>query len=109
MTDPAVADALRDFPPVVYVPCDTPAGSAPGPNGEVPLEVRMRQTRDGRIALLAYSALDRFHAMVGRDTAWALLTHDGLDQLYAKQPFDLLLMDIEVPEGAREDGTWLTI
>ena len=47
--------------------------------------------------------------MVGRQTEWALLTHDGLDEVYAKQPFDLLLMDVEVPAESREDGQWLKI
>lgn len=109
MNDPTAADALRDFPPVVYVPCDQPHGDAPGPDGEVALEIRMRLTRDGRVALLAYSALDRFHEMVGRDTDWALLTHDGLDEVFSRQPFDLLLLDVEVPEESREDGQWLNI
>lgn len=109
MSTPGTAEALRDFPPVVYVPCDKPVGSTPGPDGRVPLEIRMRLTRDGRVALLAYSALDRFHEMAGRETGWALLTHDGLDEVYARQPFDLLLMDVTVPEDSREDGQWLTI
>lgn len=109
MTTSSTEDMLRDFPPVVYVPCDKPVGSTPGPGGRVPLDIRMRLTRDGRLALLAYSALDRFHEMAGLETQWALLTHDGLDEVYARQPFDLLLMDVTVPEGSREDGQWLTI
>lgn len=108
MTIPSAEDALRDFPPVVYVPCRMPDGDEPGPGGEVPLEVLMRRTRDGRLALLAYSALDRFHDLAGRGTRWALLTHDGLDEVYARQPFDLLLMDVAVPEEVREDAQWLT-
>lgn len=107
MNTPGASEALRDFPPVVYVPCDKSDGNVPGPDGQLPVDIRLRRTRDGRIALLAYSALDRFHAMVGRGTDWALLTHDGLDELYARQPFDLLLMDVEIPEESREDGTWL--
>lgn len=109
MTDPAPGAVSRDFPPVVYVPSRTPHGDRPGADGEVAVEILMRMTRDGRVALLAYSALDRFHAMVGRETDWALLTHEGLDEVYATQPFDLLLMDVEVPEDSREDGQWLTI
>lgn len=108
MSSSEASHALQDFPPVVYVPCNKNSG-VPAPEGQVPLEIRMRLTRDGRIALLAYSALDRFHDMVGRDTEWALLTHDGLDELYAEQPFDLLLLDIEVPADSGEDGQWLNI
>ncbi|WP_238529283.1 SAV_915 family protein [Dietzia alimentaria] len=109
MTTSSAEDMLRDFPPVVYVPCGQPSAGAPGPDGQVPLELHMRRTRDGRLALLAYSALDRFHDLAGRETNWALVTHEGLDEIYARQPFDLLLMDIAVPEDAREDDQWLTI
>ena len=108
MPSPDTRESMRDFPPVVYVPC-TRSRTEWGPDGQVALEILMRMTRDGRIALLAYSALDRFNSMVGRQTEWALLTHDGLDEVYAKQPFDLLLMDVEVPAESREDGQWLKI
>ena len=42
------------FPPVVYVPCE----QAPA-NEEQEFVVDLRQTADGRMALLVYSALDR--------------------------------------------------
>ena len=108
MVSPDVQAAMRDFPPVVYVPCNK-MSTEPGPDGRVSLEILMRMTRDGRVALLAYSALDRFHSLIGRTTDWALLTHDGLDEVFARQPFDLLLMDVEVPADSREDGQWLSI
>lgn len=41
------------FPPVVYVPC------SPLSTGDEELSVDLRQTRDGKLALLVYSALDR--------------------------------------------------
>lgn len=109
MSTPDAAEALRDFPPVVYVACDKPHGDSPSAEVRVPLEIRLRRTRDGRVALLAYSALDRFRDLAGPETSWALLTHEGLDEVYARQPFDLLLMDVAVPEDSREDGQWLTI
>lgn len=110
MSNPATAEALGDFPPVVFVPCNKPSERPPaGTEDAIGIEIHMRMTRDGRVALLAYSALDRFHDLAGRDSDWALLTHQGLDELYTRQPFDLLLMDVEIPVESREDGQWLNI
>ncbi len=52
-----------DFPPVVYVPCTR--------HTAVPeeLEVRYQTTKDGRRAVLVYSALDRLHRCCGDDYA----------------------------------------
>lgn len=41
------------FPPVVYVPCECP------PSGDGNITIDLRQTREGQLALLVYSALDR--------------------------------------------------
>ncbi|MFS0895957.1 SAV_915 family protein [Mycolicibacterium litorale] len=49
----------------------------------------MRQTRDGRIALLAYSALDRLHDCCGVDQAWIVMPTAELATLQAAQPFQL--------------------
>lgn len=69
MPSPDTRESMRDFPPVVYVPC-TRSRTEWGPAGQVALEILMRMTRDGRIALLAYSALDR-------STAWSAARLSG--------------------------------
>ncbi len=80
----AVAADIENFPPVVYVPVTTDA------EGEQRLDVRI--TRDGRKALLVYSAMDRLAAWFG-PSDWVLLTVEALQALYDREPFDLLLID----------------
>ncbi len=84
-----------DFPPVVYLPCtetvDDPKDA----------RVDMRETRDGRTALLAYSALDRLHQCCGDNQAWILMPTANLSQLQAARPFQLLMLDVEIPVEKR--------
>lgn len=88
----------EDFPPVVYLPCVEPV---PDP---AQARVAMRTTRDGRIALLAYSALDRLHTCCGRNQPWITMPTVGLDALQQAQPFQLLLLDVVIPEEQRQTG-----
>ncbi len=90
--------ALRGFPPVVYVPC-VPTEADPGV-----LQVALRRTRDGRLALLAYSALDRLVEAIGPDTPWVLCDKAALQRIYAESPYDLLLRDVFVPQDRRAGG-----
>lgn len=92
----------RDFPPVVYIPCV--------PRREVPqeLQVALRRTRDGRIALLVYSALDRLFAAIGDDSPWVMCDIDGLRAIYDMSPYDVVLRDIRVPQDRREAG-WYAV
>lgn len=83
-----------DFPPVVYVPCVPVVSRAEA-------SACLRTTADGRTALLAYSALDRLHAGAGRDVPWALMTIQDLQDLHDEHPFDVLYMDLKIPEHAR--------
>jgi len=84
---------LKDFPPVVYVPCLD--GAEPGS-----LNVALRRTNDGRTALLAYSALDRLRAGAG-DVPWALLTIADLQRVHDTTPYDAIYMDIRIPPEAQ--------
>ncbi|WP_306768845.1 SAV_915 family protein [Mycobacterium hubeiense] len=61
----------------------------------------MRQTRDGRTALLAYSALDRLQYCCGDDQAWIVMPTASLSQLQAAHPFQLLLLDVVIPADQR--------
>jgi hypothetical protein len=88
----------RDYPPFLYVPC-TRHVSDPDD-----LEVEYRTTRDGRSALLVYSALDRLHDGMGEGQPWFVLPTTKLQTLYDVQPFDLVLVDVLVPEDARTHG-----
>lgn len=85
----------KDYPPVVYVPC-VRAVTDPAD-----LEVVYRTTRDGRTALLVYSALDRLHRCAGEDQPWFVLATAQLQLLHDVRPFDLVLLDLVVPEEQR--------
>jgi hypothetical protein len=87
-----------DFPPVVYLPCMERVENANQ------ARVEMRTTRDGRIALLAYSALDRLHTCCGRDQPWIVMPTGALDALQQARPFQLLLLDVAIPEEHRNRG-----
>lgn len=81
-------------PPVVYVPVDVDE------SGQVS-DVRMLKLGDGRIALCAYTALDRFVACWGADQPWALVNTAELPGIHAEKPFDVKLLDVLVPEPIR--------
>ncbi|MCV7112699.1 hypothetical protein H7I55_17220 [Mycolicibacterium setense] len=81
----------RDFPPVVYLPC---AEAVDDPNDA---RIDMRETRDGRTALLAYSALDRLYECCGDDQAWIVVPTAVLSNLQNLHPFQMLMLDIEIP------------
>ncbi len=87
-----------DFPPVVYLPCAESVSDA------TQARIAMRETRDGRVALLAYSALDRLQHCCGRNQPWLVMPTVALDELQRAQPFSLLLLDVFIPEGKRQEG-----
>ncbi|MCY7402077.1 MAG: hypothetical protein LH477_14195 [Nocardioides sp.] len=81
-------------PPVVYLPVEM------DDNGEV-AEFKMIRLADGRIALLGYTALDRFIDAWGEHQPWLLFDSHRLDEIHAVKPFDLKLLDVSVPEEYR--------
>lgn len=87
-----------DFPPVVYLPCVEQMQDA------TQARVEMRTTKDGRVALLAYSALDRLHDCCGKAQPWIVMPTAALDGLQQAQPFQLLLLDVAIPEEHRNRG-----
>ncbi|WP_026360321.1 SAV_915 family protein [Amycolatopsis nigrescens] len=84
-----------ELPPVIYVP------TTPHRNGNTESSIELRRTGDGRLALLAYSALDRLVACCGEHQAWVLVTSGNLPKLYAAQPYDVILLDAQLPEDLR--------
>lgn len=76
------------IPPVLYLP--TSGQDLEG------LPVELRQTADGRTALLAYTALDRLGTCCGPDQPWALVPTDKLDQLGIA--YDVIYLDMAIPE-----------
>ncbi|MGH3901174.1 MAG: SAV_915 family protein [Pseudonocardiaceae bacterium] len=89
-----VADKIT-FPPVVYVPC-----SPLNPEDEE-LSVDLRRTRDGKLALLVYSALDRLVTCCGEQQPWVVLPTANLEKIRENTDFELILLDIEIPHELR--------
>lgn len=85
----------ENYPPVLYLPCTE---HVQDPRD---LVVRYQTTADGRRALLVYSALDRLQTCCGTDQPWFMLPTERLEALHQLDPFDLVLMDLVVPEGSR--------
>lgn len=85
----------REFPPVVYVPC---AEHVTAVAEACPV---MKRTRDGRLALFVYSALDRLRAGCGNEHPWVLLSLEALDTVQRSQHFELILLDVLIPPEHR--------
>ncbi|MQA11082.1 MAG: hypothetical protein GEU98_21500 [Pseudonocardiaceae bacterium] len=98
MNDEQTEDELA-LPPLVYVPCT----SAEPTDGELTLE--MRQLADGRLALPVYSALDRLVNCCGEGQPWAAVPTNRLDEASASAPFDVIVLDLEIPEELRNDDS----
>jgi hypothetical protein len=86
------------FPPVVHVPC------SPVDVGDDSLNVDLRPTRDGRLALLVYSAFDRLVTCCGDKQPWVVKPTTNLEKIRDEANFELLLLDVEIPEEFRRDS-----
>lgn len=64
----------------------------------------IRRLKDGRRGLLAYTALDRLERCCGPSQRWTTIRTADLGDLRARQPFDVVVPDMEVPERFRRDG-----
>ncbi|TKG64327.1 hypothetical protein FCN18_29000 [Prauserella endophytica] len=80
----------------MYVPCTQHVR-----NGNDDLTAELRQTRDGRTALLVYSALDRLVECCGEQQPWVVMPTVNLKKVDEATPFDLILLDIRIPEEHR--------
>jgi|SRR6476661_11024024 len=98
MADAATVPDRRDpahYPPILYLPCTRETADP------AELEVRYQLTEDGRRALLVYSALDRLQTCCGTDQPWFTYPTAELQRLHEHAPFDLVLMDLFVPQESR--------
>ncbi len=86
---------LEQLPPVVYLPCTRTVSTVEE------IDVEYRHTQDGRVALLAYTALDRLKDCCGQEQPWFVAPSTLLAQLHQGRPYDLLFMDMFVPEDRR--------
>jgi hypothetical protein len=89
-----VGSGSMSAPPVVYLPVETDA------EGQV-TDIRMIKLADGRVALLAYTALDRFIDAWGEHQPWLLFESRKIGTIQESKHFDLKLLDVAVPESFR--------
>ncbi|GAB1516841.1 SAV_915 family protein [Actinophytocola sp. KF-1] len=81
------------IPPVVYVACDIADEKSFVPD--------LLRTADGRVAILAYSALDRLIECCGEHQPWAVMPTSGLEAVRAEVAFDVVALDVAMPEARR--------
>ncbi|MBX9245611.1 hypothetical protein ICW40_12445 [Actinotalea ferrariae] len=86
----------KGYPPVLYIPCVREV------TDPADLEMQYRTTKDGRTAILVYSALDRLLHCCGEDQPWFVLPTAELQRIWDAAPFDLVLLDLVVPEEQRQ-------
>ncbi|WP_328465321.1 SseB family protein [Actinoplanes sp. NBC_00393] len=84
---------------MVYVPCGPVQAEADE------LSIDIWPMRDGRRALLVYSALDRLIDCCGQGQPWAVIPTIGLDRLRLESGFDLVFLDLEIPDECRRPGS----
>lgn len=83
------------LPPMLYVPL---VDEATDP-ADAQLEYRL--TKDGRKALLAYSALDRLQRGMGVEQPWAVVPTVQLEHFREVDRFDTVVLDIVMPARLR--------
>lgn len=89
------ATARITSPPVVYLPCVLDR------DGQL-AEAKMVRLSHGRVALMAYSALDRLARACGDAHPWVLYRSEQLDELRAVSPFDAAYLDVALPVAMRQ-------
>ena len=92
-----LAEQRAKVPPMLYLPTN---GRGEGRFAEV----EMRGMQDGRTALLAYTALDRLHTCCGAGQPWALMETARLGELEQTQPYDVIYLDMELPQELRREA-----
>lgn len=87
----------RLIPSVLYLPCQ------PTIPGEPP-QIELRNLEDGRLALLAYTALVRLARCCGDHQPWTLVETGSLSTLRQQVAYDVVLIDRELPIQVRHTG-----
>ncbi|WP_066912877.1 SAV_915 family protein [Millisia brevis] len=85
------------IPPVLYVPCVDHVGAIED------AQFSYRETRDGRLAFLAYTSLDRLHNGLGDEQPWVLMPLAAINAQYVHRPWDLTMLDLNVPRNRRPE------
>jgi hypothetical protein len=85
-------------PPVLYIPVQDFQPESDN------LTIDFRKLPDGRVALLAYTALDRLTAGCGTAQPWALVSTAKLDEIDRNTPYDVIMLDVQIEEDQQRKG-----
>jgi len=83
-------------PPVIYLPVQADAEL-----GHLALR---RNLADGRVGLIAFTALDRLIDACGERQAWVCVQISETEDIRARTPFDVVVLDPDVPVSAVREG-----
>ena len=83
-------------PPVIYLPVQ-----ADPELGHLALR---RALADGRVGLIAFTALDRLIDACGDHQAWVCVHISETEDIRARTPFDVVVLDPDVPQTAIREG-----
>ncbi|MBK1788829.1 SAV_915 family protein [Prauserella cavernicola] len=88
------------LPPMLYLPTGPHAVDGTGET-----TVELRRTEDGRVALLAYTAVDRLVECCGEHQPWLMVRSEHLPKLHERQPYDVIVLDGEIPTEWRHQAS----
>lgn len=100
MTQSVETERRPVMPPMLYVPVRNPAVRKE-------MVIDFLRLSDGRIALAAYTALDRLVRGCGERQPWAMIPTSALGEIDKYQPYDVVLLDVDLrgePAGSEEEG-----
>jgi hypothetical protein len=85
-------------PPVLYLPCKA------GSTTDLAM-IEMRELEDGRVALMAYTSLDRLARCCGDQQPWVLFKTESLGELRRDSPYDVVVLDQALPVDLRHGAS----
>lgn len=74
------------------------------PPGATEVQLELRNTEDGRLALLCYESLDLLLAACGNGQAWISVYREQLDNVQRSTGADVVLWNAALPEDSRAEG-----
>ena len=86
---------MSERPPVAYVPSQRVR------RGDTEATLELRNTEDGRVAMLAFTTLERLVAGCGESQPWVAVPGDRVDGLQRLSGADVTLWDVPVPPEVR--------
>jgi hypothetical protein len=66
--------------------------------------IELRNTDDGKVALVAFSSLAQLTSCCGKDQPWVLVSTKQLPKLHAARPYDVIVLDTPLPRDLRHTG-----